>query len=156
MSKKYLELLNMILTSIKSDEMIRHKWSTRQTYINESKDSISDKADYYDINLDNNQMLYRYQIRISRVPRIFFDRYITKINLTSATDRFSETNMFFDSKKELSTRSIQKRIFKLLLDREKESFIKNEDKRIDVLIKDVQKSVNKVNLRDDKIDEVLK
>jgi hypothetical protein len=153
-NKKSLELLNMILTSIKSDEKVRHKWYTRQTYINENRDYISDKVDYYDITLNNKEMIYVYEIRISRVPRIFFDRYITQINLTSRYA--SANNMFFDSKTAFYTRSIQKRIFKLLLDREKESLLKNEDEKFDILIKDVQKSVNKVNLRDDKIDEVLK
>ena len=151
MSKKSLELLNMILTSIKSDEKVRHKWmnTTGHTYINENRDYISDKVDYYDITLNNKEMIYVYEIRISRLPRLFFDRYVT--------DRYaSDKNIFFDSKTAFYTRSIQKRIFKLLLDREKESLLKNEDEKFDILIKDVQKSVNKVNLRDDKIDEVLK
>jgi hypothetical protein len=156
-NKKSLELLNMILTSTKSDEKVRHKWNTRQTYINENRDYISDKVDYYDITLNNKEMIYVYEIRISRLPRLFFDRYVTQITLKSATDRYaSEKNMFFDSNTAFYTRSIQKRIFKLLLGREKESLLKNEDEKFDILIKDVQKSVNKVNLRDDKIDEVLK
>jgi hypothetical protein len=155
---KTLELLKMILTSIKSDDVFRKSWNTKSTYLDDNRNQTDESALYYDITIGNKDMEHVFDIRISKIKGIFIDRYITKITTRKANDRYSsEKNMYFDSDKSYSfTRRIQKSIFKILSDREKNCLNKEDDDKFNVLIRDVHKSVNKVNLRDDKIDEVLK
>ena len=154
---KTLELLKMILTSIKSDDVFRKSWNTRSTYLDD-RNQTGKSALYYDITIGNKDMEHVFDIRISKIKGIFIDRYITKITTRKSIISFSsEKNMYFDSDKSYSfTRRIQKSIFKILSDREKNFLNKEDDDKFNVLIRDVHKSINKVNLRDDKIDEVLK
>ena len=146
----YNDLLDSILLSIKSKDSNEILEPNRSNHID-----INEKSEDFLFSIVNPEMKYKYSIRISKVNKLFRNRYISKIEIIENKQWGSNLeNLIFDSIKDNSYYK-QSAIFEFLKKRHIEKEKEKNNEKVNKYINDVSKSHNKQVTRDEKLNKIL-
>ena len=167
---KKIELLQNIITSVKSKNIPFEPKNNNHFYLNDKKIEVS-KCTTFDFTLrgeleSDEFPKFSFTISISRIPGIFFLRnrrdncswYVSKIIVNKIEKKWSSwkdsDSYQFDSKTDDSQEKL-KELFQILMDTYKKDLEEKENEKINLYIKEAKKLHSKDFVRDEKIDKLL-
>lgn len=165
---KKIELLQNIITSVKSKNIPFEPKNNNHFYLNDKKIEVS-KCTTFDFTLrgeleSDEFPKFSFTISISRIPGIFFLRnrrdncswYVSKIIVNKIENKWSRDSdsYQFDSKTDDSQEKL-KELFQILMDTYKKDLEEKENEKINLYIKEAKKLHSKDFVRDEKIDKLL-
>ena len=165
---KKIELLQNIITSVKSKNIPFEPKNNNHFYSNDKKIEVS-KCTTFGFTLqgalDNEEYpKFSFTISITRIPGEFFLRnrrdncswYVSKIIVNKIENKWSSCSdsYQFDSKTDDSQEKL-KELFQILMDTYKKDLEEKENEKINLYIKEAKKLHSKDFVRDEKIDKLL-
>jgi|688.fasta_scaffold278683_3 hypothetical protein len=167
---KKIELLQNIITSVKSKNIPFEPKNNNHFYSNDKKIEVS-KCKTFGFTLqgalDNEEYpKFSFTISITRIPGEFFLRnrrdncswYVSKIIVNKIENKWSSwrdsDSYQFDSKTDDSQEKL-KELFQILMDTYKKDLEEKENEKINLYIKEAKKLHSKDFVRDEKIDKLL-
>ena len=107
--------------------------------------------EYFTFRINKKESEYQFSIYIYRSKGWFFKTRLSSIDIEDKTRSHIDKIFFYNINKKT-----QRKIFNILMNREKNKSLILENKKMDKYIEEMKKSMDKSILRDEKLNEILK
>ena len=164
------ELLNNIILSVKSQEILTKPEERKYFELNDKKVEVN-KSIHFNFSLRRSYNMdeypkYSFSITIDRIPHVFFfknrkdsgSQYVTTIRISQIDDRYSSwriTDIYSFNSESDDSQEKQKELFKYLMDKHLEEVKRKENEKINIYVKESKKLHSKEVVRDEKLDKLL-